>query len=94
MAGNTFFIPGTIDNVGGTATFTADTLLGPGPGAAGNGTLATFSFEAVAAESSAVGLSNIVLLDSNLNGIAFTSTEGSVTPKVCAAAAFGMRAEA
>ena len=32
-AGSTIFIPGAIDNIGGTATATADTLVGDIPGA-------------------------------------------------------------
>src|SRR5437016_2039186 len=38
-SGPTFFIPGAIDNVGGTIAFTADTLLGSGPGVNGSGVL-------------------------------------------------------
>jgi hypothetical protein len=78
-AGNTFFIPGTIDNVSGDATFTADTLLGPGPGAAGSGTLATLDFQAIASGTSALSLANVILLDSNLNNLAFTTSDGSIT---------------
>ncbi len=42
-AGSTNFFPGTIDNTGGTATATADSLVGAIPGASGSGTLATGS---------------------------------------------------
>lgn len=78
-AGSTFFIPGTIDNGAGDASSNADSLLGPGPGAAGSGTLAILDFRAIASGTSALSLANIILLDSNLNNIAFTSTDGSVT---------------
>lgn len=87
-AGSTFFIPGTIDNVAGDATFTADSLLGPGPGAAGTGTLATLDFQAIGTGTSALSLANVILLDSNLNNIDFTSTDGSVT--VSAAVTLGV----
>lgn len=78
-AGSTFFIPGSIDNVAGNAVFTVDTLLGPGPGAAGSGTLATLDFQAIGLGNGAVSLSNVVLLDSNLNDIAFTANNGLVS---------------
>src|ERR1022692_186149 len=78
-AGQTFFIPGTLDNTLGTATFTADTLIGAIPGAAGAGSLAVFDFEAVAGGVSTLTLSNIILLDSNLNDISFTEQSGQVS---------------
>jgi|ERR1017187_659961 general secretion pathway protein D len=74
-AGPTFFIPGTIDNTLGIATFTADALFGA-TGAAGTGTLATLDFQAVAGGVSALDLSNVILLDSNLNDISFTAQSG------------------
>ena len=77
-AGPTFFIPGTIDNVDGTATFNADTIVGVIPGAAGSGTLATFNFEATGNGTSALALSNIVLLDSSLDDISFSAAGGAV----------------
>src|SRR5437870_1479224 len=42
--GTTFFIPGTIDNVGGAITATADSLIGTISGVNGNGTLAAVQF--------------------------------------------------
>jgi hypothetical protein len=86
-AGSTFFIPGTIDNVLGSATFTADSLLGPGPGAVGSGTLATFNFQAVAGDITALDLANVVLLNSNLNDIGFMTAGGTVTVQSAVAAA-------
>jgi hypothetical protein len=77
-AGSTLFIPGTIDNALGSATLNAETLLGPVPGAAGSGTLATFDFQAIEAGTSAVSISNVILLDSNLHVVAFTNTDGRV----------------
>ncbi|MBZ5634921.1 MAG: cohesin domain-containing protein [Acidobacteriia bacterium] len=77
-AGATFFIPATIDNVLGVASFTADSLLGPGPGAAGAGILASFNFQAFAGGTSTLSLANVILLDSNLNDIQFETTGGGV----------------
>lgn len=76
--GGTFFIPGAIDNVGGTIMFTVSTLLGPTPGVNGTGALAVIRFVAKAAGSSGVTLSNIVLLDSIANDISVTVGNGSV----------------
>jgi hypothetical protein len=78
-AGATFFIPGTIDNVGGTVASTADTLLGPGPGVDGSGTLAILTLTGLAPGTSAIDLSNVFLLDSNLNSIDASLQSGSVT---------------
>jgi hypothetical protein len=76
--GATFFIPGTIDNVGGTVASTADTLLGPGPGVDGSGTLAILTLTGLAPGTSAIDLSNVFLLDSNLNSIDASLQSGSV----------------
>jgi general secretion pathway protein D len=72
------FVPGTIDNSLGSIASNANTLLGPGPGLDGGGTLIEFQFLAVAAGTSGLDLANIILLDSNLDNIDFTSTHGSV----------------
>lgn len=77
--GPTLFLPGTIDNIAGTITFTAGLLLGPVPGVNGSGTLATIDFEALALGTSAIGLSGGILLDSTLAEIGFASQGGSVT---------------
>jgi general secretion pathway protein D len=73
------FVPGTIDNTLGSITSNADTLLGPGPGLDGGGTLIEFQFLAVAGGTSKFDLADIFLLDSNLDNIDFTPTNGSVT---------------
>ena len=78
-AGTTFFIPGTLDSTGGNLTFTADYVLGGGPGAQGNGTLATITFEALAQGSTSLALGNIMLADSNGSPLDFQSMDGSVT---------------
>lgn len=79
-AGSTFFIPGTIDNTAGTITFTAGSLIGPGPGADGSGTLAMLEFTAIAAGSSNVLLTNTILLDSVLADISFDTAAAVVRP--------------
>lgn len=78
-AGSTFFIPGTIDNIAGTATSTADTLVGNIPGATGTGDLADFTFQAINPGASSLALSNGLLFDSSFNEIPFTTVDGSVT---------------
>ena len=78
-AGVTFFSPGAIDNLAGTATFTADSLVGSVPGASGTGDLASFEFRAISFGSGDLTLSNVILLDSSLNDIAFTAQPGRST---------------
>jgi general secretion pathway protein D len=77
-AGTTLFLPGVIDNVFGTITFTGDTLTGPIPGASGAGTLAVVDFKAGAAGASSVNLLSVQLLDSSLGSINSTLQSGSV----------------
>ncbi len=81
-AGSTLFIPATIDNTAGAATSTADTLIGTIPGASGEGDLAIFDFKAISVGNSALTLSNVTLLDSSINNIAFTTTNGQVVSEV------------
>ena len=76
--GSTFFIPGTIDNVAGTITFTSDSLLGALSGVTGSGALATVKFAALTEGASALDLSNVELLDSAFADIAFTTLGASV----------------
>jgi Cohesin domain len=77
--GGTTFIPGGIDNVGGTISSTADTLNGLVPGVSGSGTLAILQFTALAPGISPIALSNIILLDSNLSDISVSVAGGTVT---------------
>ena len=65
-AGATFFIPGEIDNATGAVSFTANTLIGPGPGANGGGLLARFQFDATAVGSGGFDLADLLFLDSSL----------------------------
>jgi hypothetical protein len=76
--GSTLFIPGTIDNALGTISFTGDTLLSALMGVSSNGVLAAISFQSLVAGTSPVNLSNVALLDSNLDDIAFSSQNGTV----------------
>jgi hypothetical protein len=77
--GTTAFIPGTVDNIGGTIAATADTLIGPGPGVNGSGTLAVLTLTGLAPGTSSIDFSSVFLLDSNLTGINSTLQSGSVT---------------
>jgi hypothetical protein len=72
-------VPGTIDNVSGLISFTADALIGAVAGVSGNGVLATLNFTGIAGGSSPISLENVTLLDSNFGSIDFTSSDGSVT---------------
>jgi hypothetical protein len=56
-------------------------LLSATPGVTGSGTLAVFTFEALKAGVSPIGLSGVTLLDSSLNTISSTTTGGSITIK-------------
>jgi len=76
--GPTFFIPGTIDNLAGTISFTGNVLLGAVPGVSGDGTLTTVQFLALAPGTSPIALSNIILLDSNLVDIPASVVDDSV----------------
>jgi len=77
--GPTFFIPGIIDNVGGTVAFNADTLESAISGVTGSGVLVTFDFAPVAAGTSQISIFNVILLDSNGAGIGTLTQDGTVT---------------
>jgi hypothetical protein len=79
--GATYFIPGTIDNVGGSVTNNADTLLTAISGVNGGGLLETIDFKAVGSGTSALDLANVTLLNSSLNPIDVALVDGSVTMK-------------
>ncbi len=83
--GTTFFIPGLVDNVGGAISNTAGALFGVVPGVTGSGILATISFTAIGAGSSAITLFNETLLDSSFSGITATIRNGSATASAVAA---------
>jgi Cohesin domain len=79
--GDTFFIPGTIDNNAGSVAFNADTLLSAISGVNGGGTLLQFDFIATGVGTSFLNSGNVLLLDSSGNEIARSITNGSVTVK-------------
>jgi hypothetical protein len=91
-AGTTFFVAGTVDNTLGAVNFTVGTLLGLQPGASGNGTLATLSFNAAALGSSVLGFSDVLLLDSALADITPQLQAGvvSVVPEASTWLMFGL----
>ena len=74
--GTTAFIDGVIDNVGGTISSTAGTLVGEISGASGSGILASITFQADALGTSNIALSNVIFQDSNLVDITPTITQG------------------
>lgn len=84
--GATFFIPGSPG--GGAITFTAGTLVGSVPGVTGSGLLAALSFTAIKSGISSIGLSNVTLLNSNLENLGASVGGGrviineSTTPQV------------
>ncbi len=80
--GTTFFVP---TMRAGQVSAVADTLLGPVPGASGNGTLATLNFNTPMpfpgfdfSGTTTVGLSNVILLNSHLGEIPTTVVPGVV----------------
>ncbi|PWF45005.1 cohesin domain-containing protein [Massilia glaciei] len=77
--GNTFFIPGTIDNDEGVVGFNVATLLGQGKGAKGDGILLAFSFTAISAGTGTFSILAPVLLNSALNVLPFTTTTAMAT---------------
>ncbi|HEY4978802.1 MAG TPA: PEP-CTERM sorting domain-containing protein, partial [Candidatus Acidoferrum sp.] len=70
---------GTIDNTAGVISFTANTLLGTVPGVGDSGTLAVLAVDGLSPGTSSIDLSNVLLLDSNLNPINFDLQAGSIT---------------
>ena len=76
-----FFVPGTVDNVGGTISFTANAIIGAVPGVSGSGILAHASFTALGVSpSTPINLLGPILLDDVLNEISgVQSVGGTVT---------------
>jgi general secretion pathway protein D len=75
-AGSTFFISGTIGN--GSIANIADTLIGPGPGANGSGTLVIIYFSALRPGQSSINLSNLIALNSTGGQISLSLQSGNV----------------
>jgi general secretion pathway protein D len=76
--GTTLFFPGSIDNVGGSISATADTLDGPISGVNGSGGLIEFGFTAIGTGSSALTVSNAIFIDSSLNSLVVDLSDASV----------------
>jgi general secretion pathway protein D len=77
--GPTIFLPGTIDNVGGSITANADILNGAVSGVNGSGDLLDVTFQALAAGSSGVQIFNLIALDSFGLGLDETTAGSTVT---------------
>lgn len=81
-AGTGLFLPGDIDNLIGTVSFVANSLLGPTSGVTGSGVLATMNFTALGVGTSPFSFANVLLLDSTLTESLYTTVSGSVTADV------------
>lgn len=90
----TFFLPGAIDNIAGTVSFTANTLVGPGPVVSGDGIVVHLTFNALAPGHSDMTFGNVILLDSSLAELATTAIDGAIVvtavPEPASAALFGL----
>lgn len=86
-AGTAYFSAGEIDNGSGTVSHIFGTLVTAPAGASGSGTLATITFQAVAAGSPQITVSKITLLDSSLHPIVIDDTPDQVTTTVMLTAA-------
>jgi len=72
--GNTYSGFDVIDNATGTISFIFNSLIGPGAGAFGSGTLANIRFEAIGLGSSSLSFTDVLFLDS-----AFEAADIAVT---------------
>jgi hypothetical protein len=77
-AGTTLFIPGSVDSLLGQVNNIADGLEGSGAGASGSGTLVQVTFKGIGSGTANLTLFDVTLLDSNLEGIANTTSGASV----------------
>lgn len=85
--GATIFLPGTIDNVGGSITANADILNGAVSGVNGSGDLLDLSFQALTAGTSSVQIFNLTALNSFGQGITETTAGSTVTVSAATASA-------
>jgi hypothetical protein len=76
--GDTFFVPGDIDNAGGSITFTGSSLLTAIAGESGGGTLATVTFTGLSEGLTTLSLFNVILLDSSLSTIVPVTTANAL----------------
>jgi hypothetical protein len=75
----TCFTPGTINNGAGTIINVAGAITTPGESVSQNGTFATVNFNATAAGTSALHLSNVIVGNQSGGAVAITVTDGIVT---------------
>jgi hypothetical protein len=93
--GSTIFLPGTIDNVGGTFTGNGDILETAVSGVNGSGTLLDFSFQALSPGDSSVQIENLTALNSFGEGLVLSPTDsvvsvvGAATPEPANGFLFG-----
>ena len=76
---SSWFNPGTINNTAGTVTNVVEVITTPGQSVSQNGTFATISFNATAAGTSALTLSNVIVGNAQGQPVPTTVTGGSVT---------------
>jgi hypothetical protein len=76
--GSTIFLPGAVDNVGGTITNNADILNGAVSGVNGSGDLVDITFQALAAGSSTVDIFNLIALNSFGQGLTVSASNATV----------------
>jgi Cohesin domain/PEP-CTERM motif len=76
--GATIFVPGTIDNVGGSIASNADILNGPLSGVNGSGDLLDVTFQALATGSGSVTIFNVFALSSLGQGLTETTANATV----------------
>ena len=77
--GPTIFVPGTIDNVGGSITANADILNGAVSGVNGSGDLLDVTFQALSGGSSSVQIFNLFALNSFGQGLTVNTASSTVT---------------
>jgi hypothetical protein len=77
--GPTIFLPGTIDNVGGSITANADILNGAVSGVNGSGDLLDVTFKALTGGSTSVQIFNLFALNSFGQGMTETTIGSTVT---------------
>jgi Cohesin domain len=77
--GSTIFLPGAIDNVGGSITSNADILNGAVSGVNGSGDLLDVTFQALAPGSSSVQVFNLIALNSFGQGLTVTTAGSTVS---------------
>jgi cohesin domain-containing protein/PEP-CTERM motif-containing protein len=78
-AGSTIFFPGTIDNVLGSMSNNADTLVAAIPGVTGDGILLAIQFSVIGTGTSSLTPENLLLLDSNFNLLNASSVDATIT---------------